>query len=138
MDEVNQVIEQLRYCNEEVPTALRLPNEDELVVIEEELLISLPYPLREFLLTVSDVVYGALEPVTVTDPNSHTYLPEVAATAWSVGMPRHLIPLSEVKGDYYCVDLEGRVLFWSHDGLADEQWDSIWQWAKEVWLGIAA
>ena len=34
------------------------------------------------------VVYGSLEPVTVTDPQSHTYLPEVAANAWDAGVDR--------------------------------------------------
>lgn len=55
--------------------------------IEEQLLINLPFELREFLLKVSDVVYGRLEPVTVTDPQSHTYLPEVTAVAWDLGLP---------------------------------------------------
>lgn len=53
--------------------------------IQEQILIHLPHGLREFLLTVSDVVYGHLEPVTASDPNSHTYLPEVTATAWDQG-----------------------------------------------------
>ncbi|MFE1817352.1 SMI1/KNR4 family protein, partial [Metapseudomonas otitidis] len=77
--------------NEPVPVPLELPDEDLLVEIEEELLINMPFGLREFLLTVSDVVYGSLEPVTVTDPQSHTYLPDVAANAWDAGVPRDLV-----------------------------------------------
>ena len=90
---MEDVIERLREENEPVPVPLELPDEDLLVEIEEELLISLPPEFREFLLTVSDVVYGRIEPVTVTDPQSHTYLPEVAATAWDEGLPREYIPL---------------------------------------------
>ncbi|MBU3059678.1 MULTISPECIES: SMI1/KNR4 family protein [Pseudomonas] len=133
---MEEVIEQLRELNEPVPVPLELPDDDLLVEIEEQLLINLPFELREFLLKVSDVVYGRLEPVTVTDPQSHTYLPEVAATAWDLGVPRDLVPICEDRGDYYCVDQEGEVVLWSGDEaeLTDERWDSVWHWARDVWL----
>jgi len=133
---VEDVIEQLRELNEPVPVALELPDEDLLVEIEEQLLINLPFELREFLLKVSDVVYGSLEPVTACDPQSHTYLPEVAAVAWDHGVPRDLLPLCQSGNDYYLVDIEGQVLLWSADAgeLSDESWDSVWHWVKEVWL----
>ena len=133
---MEEVIEQLRELNEPVPVPLELPDEELLVEIEEQLLISLPFELREFLLKVSDVVYGRLEPVTVTDPQSHTYLPEVAAVAWDLGVPRDLVPLCQDGRDYYLVDGEGEVLLWSGDEeeLTDESWDSVWHWARDVWL----
>jgi hypothetical protein len=83
---MDDVIDMLRERNEPVPVPLELPDEDLLVEIEEQLYVALPDDLRAFLLTVSDVVCGRLEPVTVTDPNSHTFLPEVAAVAWSLGL----------------------------------------------------
>jgi hypothetical protein len=92
---VEEIIEQLREANEPVPVPLELPDEDLLVEIEEQLFIDIPFVFKEFLLTVSDVVYGSLEPVTVTDPQSHTYLPEVAANAWDVGVDRSLIPICQ-------------------------------------------
>ncbi|TWI57703.1 SUKH superfamily protein [Pseudomonas duriflava] len=131
---MEDVIERLREENEPVPVPLELPDEDRLVEIEEELLISLPPEFREFLLTVSDVVYGKLEPVTVTDPQSHTYLPEVAANAWDEGLPRDLIPLCEDGDGYYCVTQEGEVLLWSDGEVDDDTWDSVWIWARDVWL----
>ena len=90
---MEDVIDQLRERAEIIPVALELPEEEDLVLIEEELLLPIPFELREFLLKVSDVVYGSIEPVTVTDPHSHTYLPEVAAMAWSLGVSRELVPL---------------------------------------------
>ena len=107
---MEDVIDILREHNEPVPVPLELPDEDLLVEIEEELLISMPDDLRYFLLTVSDVVCGKLEPVTVTDRNSHTYLPEVAAVAWSLGLPRRYLPICESNGAYYCIGQEGTVL----------------------------
>ena len=130
---MEDVIDMLRERNEPVPVPLDLPDEDLLVEIEEELLISMPDDLRFFLLTVSDVVYGKIEPVTVTDRNSHTYLPEVAAVAWSLGLPRRYLPICETNGAYYCISQDGTVLLWDQR-ISDESWENIWQWAREVWL----
>lgn len=136
VDDMEEIIEQLRELNEPVPVPLELPDDDLLVAIEEELLINLPFELREFLLKVSDVVYGRLEPVTVTDPQSHTYLPEVAANAWDAGVPRDLLPICQDGEDYYVVDIENQVLLWSGDeeNLTDKVWDSVWHWVRDVWL----
>lgn len=133
---MEEIIDQLRELNEPVPVPLELPDDDRLVEIEEELLINLPFELREFMLKVSDVVYGRLEPVTATDPQSHTYLPEVAANAWDAGVPRDLVPLCQDGDDYYLVDLEGVVSRWDGDSaeIAEETWDSVWHWARDVWL----
>jgi len=137
---MEDVIDQLREQAEVIPVALELPEEEDLVLIEEELLLPIPFELREFLLKVSDVVYGSLEPVTVADTHSHTYLPEVAAMAWSLGVSRELVPLCEAHGGYYCVSQEGDVNFVSLDENIDDssaeekEWASVWHWVKEVWL----
>lgn len=131
---MEEILELLRDNDQPVPVPLALPDEDDLVEIEEELLLPIPRDVRTYLLEASDVVYGSLEPVTVADPNSHTHLPEVAALAWSVGVPRYLLPICEDHGNYYCVDPEGEVVFWRDGDLTDETWDSIWQWVRDVWL----
>jgi hypothetical protein len=141
---MEDVIDQLREQAEVISVTLELPEEEDLVLIEEELLLPIPFELREFLLKVSDVVFGSLEPVTVADPNSHTYLPEVASMAWSLGVSRELVPLCEAHGGYYCVSQEGDVNFvglnerdeFSSDESDDEdnEWASVWHWVKEVWL----
>ncbi|WP_339080653.1 SMI1/KNR4 family protein [Pseudomonas sp. TMP9] len=134
---MEEVIEQLRELNEPVPVPLELPEEETLVDIQEQILIHLPFALREYLLQVSDVVYGRLEPVTAADPQSHTYLPEVAATAWSLGVPREFVPLCEDRGNYYVVEDDGTVLLWEADTTEineDETWESVWHWVRDVWL----
>ena len=136
---MEEVVEQLRELNEPVPIALELPDDDMLLSVQEQILIHLPFALREFLLEVSDVVYGHLEPVTASDPNSHTYLPEVASYAWSIGLPRELVPLCQTGSDYYAVDAEGEVFLWQQDSqeLASETWETVWHWARDVWLESA-
>lgn len=134
---MEEVIDELRERNEPVPVALELPDEETLVEIQEQILIHLPFALREFLLTVSDVVYGHLEPVTASDPCSHTYLPDVTSTAWDLGLPRNLIPLCYDAPIYYVVDdEEGEVFAWDSDTqeMLDETWESVWHWVRDVWL----
>jgi len=131
---MEEILELLRDHNEIVPVPLDLPEDDQLVMIEEELLLPIPRDMRQYLLEASDVVYGSMEPVTAADPNAHTYLPEVTALAWSLGVPRHLIVLCEFNGDYYCVEPEGEVVFWKNGELDEETWPSIWQWVRDVWL----
>ena len=87
-------------------------------------------------MTVSDVVYGHLEPVTASDPHSHTYLPEVTATAWDLGLPRHLVPVCYDAPVYYAVDEDGEVFAWDEETqeMLDETWESVWHWARDIWL----
>ena len=131
---MEDVIQQLQERAQETLIPLELPDMDQLVEVEEQLYISLPHDFREFLLEASDLVVGSLEPVTATDPQSHTFLPEVAAQAWDLGLPRDLLPVCEANGGYFAIADSGTVTFW-RDGETDERdWASIWYWAREVWL----
>jgi hypothetical protein len=132
---MERIIEEIRALNESVPVPLALPDMDDIINAEEQILLSLDSEFRQFLLTVSDVVFGTIEPATVADPNSHTYLPELAAVAWSLGVPRNLIPFCEDRGSYYCTDEAGEVVQWQDGEVNDEEpWADIWQWAEHVWL----
>lgn len=133
---MEDVIELLRAHNQPVPVPLELPSELDLLDVQEQILIHLPHELREFLLEVSDVVYGYLEPVTACDPHSHTYLPEVAATAWDMGLPRHLVPLCQEGETCFAVEQDGEVLLWSFadDDYLDASWETVWHWVRDYWL----
>jgi hypothetical protein len=131
---MDELIEELREANQPVPIPLELPEEDDLVEVQEALFISLNEDFQQFMLTVSDVVYGTLEPVTASDPTSHTYLPEVAAIAWDAGLPRDLVPLCEHQGNYYAVTEEGEVQYWEGGVKTEQTWETIWYWARDVWL----
>lgn len=134
---MEDVLDTLRELNETIPVPLELPDHDMLVEVEEALFLPLPREYREFLLSVSDVVYGGIEPATAADPQMHTYLPEIAATAWSLGVSRELIPMCEINGDYYCVAADDTVVFWSvcdGRGQTDDEWATVWHWARDVWL----
>jgi hypothetical protein len=130
------IIDTLRANNQTVPIPLELPDEDQIVEAEEAILLPLDREVRHFLLTVSDVIYGSLEPITVADPNNHTYLPQVAAQAWAEGLPRDFIPICATPDGYYCSDAAGEIWLWSHGDFSDTPpWSDIWAWARQVWLG---
>jgi len=131
---MDEIIDEIREANQPVPVPLELPDEEDLVDVQEAMFITLDNDFREFMLTVSDVVCGTLEPVTASDPTSHTYLPEVAAIAWDAGLPRDLVPLCEYRGNYYAVSEEGEVQYWVDGEQTEKVWDSVWYWAREVWL----
>ncbi|PIP78288.1 MAG: cell wall assembly protein [Gammaproteobacteria bacterium CG22_combo_CG10-13_8_21_14_all_40_8] len=111
-----------------------LPDEDDLVELEEQILLPIPASFKEFLMTTSDLVIGSLEPVTAGDPQLHTYLPEVTSEAWANGLPRYLLPLC-LSGDlFYCVAQSGEVQLWIDGEPQEETWDDVWHWAQMVWL----
>ena len=68
------------------------------------------------------------------DPSSHTYLPEVACYAWSIGLPREQIAICQIGDSFYCIDEESQVLFWKKGRFSDKVWESFWHWAEDVWL----
>ncbi len=132
---MNDIIAELREKNQDRFGSMELPDEDLLVELEEEILISIPADLKEYLLYGSDVVVGSLSPVTASDPHAHTHLPEVTATAWSLGLPRELIPICEANEGYYFISQEGSVGFWSaEDDITDDQWETLWEWISDVWM----
>lgn len=131
---MEDVVDQIRESAIKTAAYLELPTEDELVLVEEEILLPIPKELRSFLLQVSDVICGSLEPVTVADPGAHTHLPEVTANAWANGLPREFMVVCQLGDDYYCIDQDGEVHFWQDVEMSDESWEDIWQWAEEVWL----
>jgi hypothetical protein len=61
----------------------------------------------------------------------------VASMAWSLGVPRELVPICEDRGNYYCVEEDGTVLLWEGETgelNEDETWESVWHWVRDIWL----
>jgi hypothetical protein len=131
---LSRAISKLRELNEEVPKPPRLPTPDEVADAERRLLVKFHPDFRQYLLEASDVVYGTSEPVTITDPDSHTHLDAAAKEAWEMGVPRDLLPICEDNGDYFCMNQRGQVVYWSHNGTTDEKWPDLANWIANVWL----
>jgi hypothetical protein len=131
---MQELIDELRDMAEDVPVPLELPEHDQLVQAQEQILMPLPHDFIEFIMEAGDIVYGTIEPVTVADPLSHTYLPEVTSTAWSLGMPREMVVVCEAHGGYYCIDEGGEIRLWKNHDYESETWENIWYWLRDVWM----
>src|SRR5262245_5118473 len=109
---LDEVIQELRTLNSPVPKPLRIPTSDEVTSAETELDVVFHPDYRKFLLRASDVVYGALEPATVTPDGGHTDLVQMAEEAWEeLELPRELLPICCDNGDYYCMTDAGEIVF---------------------------
>ena len=135
MADLDVMIAQLRELNQPVPKPMRLPTAQEVDAIAATSGLSFPPEFRRYLLEASDVVFGALEPVTVTNLGDPTHFPEVLADARRWGVPADLIPICEDNSDFYCITPSGAIVFWSHNGTTDERWPCIAAWIEEVWIG---
>ncbi len=134
MSNLDEILETLRGLAEAVPNPGRLPSEKEVELMEEKLGVTFPPDYRRFLLNCSDVCFGTLEPATIIEPKSHTYLPDVLVTARAAGVPKHLFPFCEDNSNFFCLTRNGEVAYWSHDGAATEVWESLASWIEKVWL----
>jgi hypothetical protein len=127
------VLRELRSLNQPVPKPRRLPTDVDVDHAQAFLGVVFHPDYRKYLLAASDVVHGVMEPCTIVG-GGHTNLASVAADAWSVGVPRDLLPICEDNGDYYCMNAAGEVVFWSHEGATDERWSDLASWIKRVWI----
>jgi hypothetical protein len=128
------VIEALRKLNEPVPRPLRLPTDEEITAAERTLATRFPSDYRYYLLHGSDVTYGTLEPAVVIPDRKNLDLIEMVQTAWECGVPKKILPFCEDNGDYYCLEQDGRVVIWSHDGLFSGRWPDLADWIQKVWI----
>lgn len=130
---MEEIIQRLQELSEPVPVPLDLPEEDDLLNVEEALFLQLPKDYRLLLQEAGDVVIGDMELASACDPSSHIYIPELAAELWSTGLPRHLIPIAVQAETTYVLDPDGQVMSWA-GSLDQDGWESVWDWAEQVWI----
>lgn len=132
--EIETALCMLRALNEPVPIPAQLPSLEQIEIAEKRLGRSFPLEFRRYLIEASDVCYGVLEPVTITNPDSHTHLFKVMDHARSLGVPDELLPICHDNADFYCLNSQGEVVFWSHNGWSSEKWRSLADWIVKVWI----
>ena len=125
----------LRARHTETPVKHPLPSSSDVEAVEADLGITLPSDLRHYLLEVSDVFVGTLEPVTLGRIESHTHLLNVIQSARAYGVPDELLPFCEDNADFFCFNNKGEIEYWSHNGATDERWPDMATWIEQVWLG---
>ena len=132
---LTEVIHELRKLNQPVPIPPRLPTAGEVDDAESQLGMKFHKDYRQFLLEAGDVVYGTKEPARVTPKAGHLNLIEMVEGAWELdGVRQDLLPFCFDNGNYFCMNGEGEVEYWDHNGTTDEKWRDLATWIKEVWI----
>lgn len=133
---LQEVIDKINQLDDPNKRKLPLPNDSLIKQYEEKIGIPFSDEYKMFLKSVSNAFIGFMSPYTLSQKPSE-YTNDLLAgikEARKVGIPHDWIPICEDNGDYYCLTLNGKVRYWSHNGISNEEWPSLAVWANEVWL----
>jgi len=129
-------IENLNKKKLDLPKKQILPDNKILDRYEDILKIKFSDEYRNFIKKVGYIICNGMDNLNLTeDQSSRRDLIKYTEMARELGLPKNWLPIVEDNGDYYCLRPDGKVVFWSHDGSSDEEWESIAAWIHEVWIG---
>ncbi|MGB0663671.1 MAG: SMI1/KNR4 family protein [Pontibacterium sp.] len=132
---MQDILDALREHQQATTSYVELPDEDDFVRVQEEILIHVPREFQYFLSEAGDIILGAIELASANDNFAHNYLPELCANYWQLGLPRHLIPICASESPMYAISQEGEVIEWDvRTQEQGESWENIWYWARDCWL----
>jgi len=113
-----------------------LPSDDILVSYQNKIGFFFNEETKIYFKNLPYLSYNGLEPLLLTgDSDNWLDLLSAVYDAREAGLPTDWLPIMEANGDYYAVRPDGKVVFWSHDGSSDEEWENIATWIHEVWIG---
>ncbi|GAB4187976.1 MAG: SMI1/KNR4 family protein [Wenzhouxiangellaceae bacterium] len=134
--DIDDAISELRELLLDTPKKPMLPDEKLVQNYEEKIGFKFSDNYKKFLMKASDVFVGTLSPFVITkDGNAQGELALAVAAARAAGVPHSWLPVCEDNGDYYCILSDGKVRFWSHDGVSEDSWENLESWIKQVWIG---
>ncbi|MGT0246464.1 SMI1/KNR4 family protein [Burkholderia pyrrocinia] len=116
---------------------IKTPAPDDVLIsnYEKEIGFSFSDEYRLFLKDASTIFFGVMEPLVVTDErNDRCELSLAIQKARQIGLPFDWLPICEDNGDYYCIIPDGKIRFWSPDGVTVESWASLAEWINDVWI----
>lgn len=112
----------------------RSPTEEDIRVAEERLRFTFPPDYREFLKGGGSVAVVRFRPAIVLPGSEDRDIFDFADVFWRrMRGPRHLLPIIENDGDFFCISPEGEVFSWSSDRKeATSRWKSLADWNEKV------
>ncbi|OFC72774.1 SMI1/KNR4 family protein [Alteromonas confluentis] len=109
------------------------PNNKEIAAAQEKLNFKFSQEYILFLKSGYDLGDVPMEALEIVNPPSYANIYTVQQEAKSdENFPEQLLPICEDNGDYYCLTLDGEVIFWSHNGLTDERWKNVTEWREAM------
>lgn len=131
---LDEAFAKLRSLDEDVPIRLPLPTSEAVDAAERDLGFRFPSDFRRFLLEVSNVNVGRLEPARVDSATPYRDLRTVAKRGWAAGIPRTQLPFCMHNGDFLTIDANGQIALWCHDDESSIGFGDVASWIEERWI----
>jgi len=133
---LEEEIENLNKNKLDLPKKQILPDDRILDRYEDILQVKFSDEYRYLIKKIGYIMCNGMDNLDLTENQSgQRDLVEYTEMARELGLPKDWVPIVEDNGDYYCVKPDGKVVFWSHHGSSDEEWENIAAWIHEVWIG---
>ncbi|WP_247539064.1 SMI1/KNR4 family protein [Ralstonia pseudosolanacearum] len=130
-----EAIEELKELSGGRVTNVPLPDDELISEYESEVGFLFPEEYKYFLKQASNIFFGTKDPLVVThDRTDRSELSNAIGEGRKMGIPHDWLPICEDNGDYYCITQNGQIRFWSGNGVANESWQDLATWVKEVWI----
>ena len=114
---------------------LKIPTDIEIANAQVKLGFTFPAEYIAFIKSGYDLGDSSLEALEIVDPPSYADIYEALADARKFyELPVDLMPICEDNSDYYCINSNGEVVFWSHNGTTDEKWENVTEWRNQIAL----
>ena len=76
---------------------------------------------------------ASMEALEISNPPSYADIYQTLEDARKYyDLPLDLLPICEDNSDYYCLNPNGEVVFWSHNGTTDEKWANATEWRNQM------
>ena len=109
------------------------PSDEEIKEAEVKLGFNFPDEYIEFIKSGYILGNAPLEALEINSPGSHVDIYEAIESARKYyELPKNLLPILEDNSDYYCLNENGQVVFWSHNGTTDEKWNNVKEWQSQM------
>ena len=114
---------------------LKIPTDAEISEAQNKLGFVFSPDYVAFIKSGYDLGDAPMEALEVFEPPSYANIFETLESARKYyGLPKELLPICEDNSDYYCLNSDGEVIYWSHNGKTDEKWENVTEWRKQMIL----
>jgi len=109
------------------------PSDEEIIEAQNKLGFKFPSDYISFIKSGYDLGDTPLEALEINSPGSHVDIYEAIECARKYyDLPVDLLPIVEDNADYYCLNKNNEVVFWSHNGATNEKWPNVTEWRKKM------
>jgi hypothetical protein len=109
------------------------PSDIEISEAQQKLGFTFPNDNVDFIKSGYDLGNAPMEALEINNPQGHLDIYSAIADAKKLyELPDELLPICEDNSDYYCLNKSGQIVFWSHNGLADEKWQNTKEWRNQM------